>query len=313
MQFQRSQAPGLAANRIYTSVKKFDFGNSSKSTKSNDLIRPVTRVSRVHYSTLNLSTEFDKAPYSSNLSSNYNTKKVVHFSNRDEKVYPRTALKHSSVFLDPNRRVLKNFDPNDEDVPDENIDGRSFSRVSDSMISRGSITNRLALNSSIESPFSCSFTAQRKRDQMPPMYKSVANFQQIKIDIDNVNKDVGIPSAELNYQTNRNIKKAAPSVPTTEFLTKAYNAQKLQQEKLLVQKLHLANLNWHRMVEKLALTQKMSLLLSLRKIAIEVRPLIRRKKQKIYSRQIKHPKFTAIVFLQRAFRARKQKFSLKKI
>jgi hypothetical protein len=154
MQFQNSQTPGLAANRIYASIQKFDFGKTNKSRKGNDLMHPVTRVSRVHYSTLNLSTEFDKTPYSSNKTSNYSSKKVVHFSNRDEKVYPKMALKHSSVFLDNNKRVLKNFDPNDEDVPDENLDGRSISRVSDSMISRGSITNRLALNSSMESPFS---------------------------------------------------------------------------------------------------------------------------------------------------------------
>ena len=103
MQFQRSQAPGLAANRIYTSIKKFNFGKTNKSRKNNDLMHPVSRVSRVHYSTLNLSTEFDKTPYASSQTANYSSKKVVHFSNREEKTYPKMALKHSSVFLDNNK------------------------------------------------------------------------------------------------------------------------------------------------------------------------------------------------------------------
>jgi hypothetical protein len=148
---------------------------------------------------------------------------------------------------------------------------------------------------------------------MHQMYRSVANFQQIRIDVKNINKDSEIPSAELAYQTNRNIKKAAPSVPTTECLTKAYNSQRLQQEKILVQKLHLASLNWHRMVERLISVQKMSLLLSLRKASAKVKPILKRKKQRVVLRPIKHPRFAAVVFLQRAFRAKKRKNSIKKI
>ena len=198
-------------------------------------------------------------------------------------------------------------------MPDENLDGRSFSRISDSMIPRGSITNKLALNSSMESPFSSSFTAKRQRNQMNPKHRSVANFQQIRIDVDSNNREIGIPSAELAYQTNRNIKKAAPSVPTTECLTNAYNSQKLHQEKLLMQKLQVASLNWQRMAERLTSAQKMSLLLSLRKVAVQVKPIMKRKRQRVLLRPIKHPRFTAVVFLQRAFRARRRKLSMRRV
>lgn len=53
---------------------------------------------------------------------------------------PRAALNHTSVFLSRGARA----DPNDDEVADEGIDERSRSRVSDRIVNRGSITNRLS-------------------------------------------------------------------------------------------------------------------------------------------------------------------------
>lgn len=73
---------------------------------------------------------------------------ILHFNNRGTQETPRTALNHASVFLNKNRNVQNQ---NQDDVPDEDVDEKSLSRVSDTIISRGSVTNNL--NKSMQSPF----------------------------------------------------------------------------------------------------------------------------------------------------------------
>jgi hypothetical protein len=118
-----------------------------------DLFSAMTKPSNVNHSTMNLSSSSSQNPFVVINSKNHGknqprNKMILHFNNRGTQETPRTALNHASVFLNKNRNVQNQ---NQDDVPDEDVDEKSLSRVSDTIISRGSVTNNL--NKSMQSPF----------------------------------------------------------------------------------------------------------------------------------------------------------------
>ena len=88
---------------------------------------------------------------------------------------PKTALNHTSVFLNKTGKFENLMESYDE-VPDENVDETSLSRVSDKIVSRGSITNRL--NNKVDSPYKN--TPTRSSFGMKTFSKS--NFLSINLD-----------------------------------------------------------------------------------------------------------------------------------
>lgn len=63
------------------------------------------------------------------------------FSNHTNLGNPKMALNHTSVFLKKNNfQLLEN---SDDDVPDEEVDANSLSRIKNTVLSRESITSNL--------------------------------------------------------------------------------------------------------------------------------------------------------------------------
>lgn len=101
--------------------------------------------------------------------------KKLNFNNYKMKSYPKTALNHTSVFL--NR--TGNFEDILllDEVADENVDESSLSRVSDKIVERGSITNKL--NKSLVSPFNSSHN--RKHSFRENVYKPNSNYITVNL------------------------------------------------------------------------------------------------------------------------------------
>lgn len=150
LKFQQSSM-SLAANLIRKSNQVYG-GSRIMNRSSADLFSAMKNTpSNINHSTVNLSSSSSHNPFVVVNSKNHakrhaRNKMILHFNNRGTQETPKTALNHASVFLNKNR----NFE-NQDDVPDEDVDEKSLSRVSDTIISRGSVTNNL--NRSMESPF----------------------------------------------------------------------------------------------------------------------------------------------------------------
>ena len=125
-------------------------------------------------------------------------KKIVHFSNREWQRFPKMALNHASVYLDNKFGVVEDKLQTSDEIPDENVDERSLSRVRESLISRGSITNKLSQITSTGNLFADSgYTLDRCSTSKVPLYH-IQNFNSFK---SNLNRKRNSKNDNLNLSS----------------------------------------------------------------------------------------------------------------
>jgi hypothetical protein len=173
-------AANWSVNQVYQSHQKHGGSRVLNKTAA-DFFSP-SKQPVANYSIVDLSDDSSQNTFTV-VSTKYQPKKqvknkmILHFNNRGAHETPRTALNHASVFLNRNIHIE---DQNHDDIPDENIDETSLSRVSDTIMGRGSLTNRLnRLNKSMDSPFS-SKLANRKIT-LGYAFKGSANFANVDL------------------------------------------------------------------------------------------------------------------------------------
>lgn len=291
----------------------------ANSRTSKDLLnlnntQPRLNLSSLH--NLSASRDFATNPFNNSgllqTSKNGNKhKKLFHFSHRNGNVVPRMALNHASVFLDTRTREFSEFDPTD-DVPDENIDHGSRSLVNNTIVSRGSITNRLNMSSSFDSPFSNSFNRISQRPNMEQMYRSVSNFATVKFG-EAVPGSPKTASIYQSYKTANVSRHAAPSVPTTEVLMKNLEFQRETRTRVTKFDTYTTFQNLDQIVTKTATKHKKNFIKQLKNIAVEykVRKVYQKKRDR-KRRPIRRKAFAAVLLIQRALRIRKARKGLKR-
>lgn len=221
------------------------------------------------------------------------------------------ALNHASVFLDTKTREFSGIDPTD-DIPDENIDHGSRSLVNNTIVSRGSITNRLNMSSSFDSPFSNSFNRIPQRPNMEQMYRSVSNFSSLKFGevAPSSPKTGGIYQSYKTANVSRNV---APTVPTTEVLMKNLEFQRGSRTRVSKVDTYTTFQNLDGLVTKAVSKHKKNFIKLLKGIAVEykVRKVYQKKRER-KRRPIRRKAFAAVLLIQRVFRIRKTRKGLKR-
>jgi hypothetical protein len=170
-------AANISVNQVYQSHQKHGGSRVINKTAA-DFFSP-NKQPVANHSVVDLSDDSSQNTFTV-VSTKYHPKKqvknkmILHFNNRGTQGTPRTALNHASVFLNKNRSIE---DHNHDDIPDENIDETSLSRVSDVIMGRGSVTNKL--NKSMDSPFSSKLVS--RKNALEYAFKGSANFANIDL------------------------------------------------------------------------------------------------------------------------------------
>jgi hypothetical protein len=153
-------------------------------------------------------------------------KRIVHFSNREGQRFPKMALNHAAVYLDNRFGTLEEKNSNNDDIPDENVDERSLSRVRESLISRGSITGKL---SQIVSTNDLLKDNTFQVNRFSNAQASLCHFQNFTSFKNRMSERKGSNIDQLNssYMSSGNLGAGVPPcVPTTEVLLKNQNTLK---------------------------------------------------------------------------------------
>ena len=300
------------ANKLGFSIN-FDSQSSTNLKSSNGFSQILSKQTLTgndywlnHYDSDN---PFKNSPYDKN-SQDFG-KRIVHFSNREGQRFPKMALNHAAVYLDNRCGIVEEKTSTYDDIPDENIDERSLSRVRESLISRGSITGKLSQITSTNDLFKDSnFKLDRYSNAQASLWH-IQNFNSFKYRW-NERKSSKVDKLNTSCMSTGNvIANVPPWVPTTEVLLKNQNAMKtIRNSKagsgLLLQR-------FLSMITKYHKTMKQSTIKQLSKTAFDLKiRKIQSKKKKKWRPKIKRKLYAATRVIQRAYKIRKAKRGLKK-
>jgi len=176
--YMNTKAKNLISAQKVNYHKKYSFANIQRTERSNS--NNFAMPNQNMYNTAKNPPKpkgpllFKSTGYDTELRNN---KKIHYFNNNGENYQPKAALNHTSVFLNKSGKFedLLLYD----EVPDENVDESSLSRVSDKIVGRGSITNKL--NKFFDSPFQSS-NKNDKNIQIKSFYKTNANFISVNLE-----------------------------------------------------------------------------------------------------------------------------------
>ena len=216
-----------AANKIYQTNRPFkfsvNFNDQSFSSMKNShetfqqYSKPTLTGNDYLLSNFDSDNPFKTATYDRNNPDK--GKKIVHFSNREGQRFPKMALNHAAVYLDNKFGIKEDKNVGNDEIPDENIDERSLSKVRDSLISRGSITNKLSQITSTGDLFR---NTRSKIDLCASSNAPLVHIQNFNL-FNSRLKNMNTPKAEtlnMSYCSAKSQKNMPPCVPTTEVLLK---------------------------------------------------------------------------------------------